>query len=269
MSTERAGRWALVTGASAGIGEAFARELAGRGFNLVLTARRRERLEELASELASRNAVRAECIVADLADPRAPAQLCEEIGRRGIGIDTLVNNAGYGLPGHFHSQPWSAHAAFLQVMVSSPCELVRILLPAMQQRGHGCIINVASLAGLIPGSSGHTLYGASKAFLIKFSQSLALENAARGVNVCAVCPGFTYSEFHDVTGTRKIVSTMPNWMWLTAAEVALQGVDAVERGEVVFVTGRVNRLIKSLVKLVPDRLALRMVQRRSKHFRAQ
>ena len=269
MSTERAARWALVTGASAGIGEAFARELAARGCNLVLTARRRERLEALSGELQSRHAIRVECISADLAEPQAPAQLCGEIARRGIAVDTLVNNAGYGLPGHFHAQPWHAHAQFLQVMVNSPCELVHILLPAMQQRAYGRIINVASLAGLIPGSSGHTLYAASKAFLIKFSQSLALENAARGVNVCAVCPGFTYSEFHDVTGTRNVVSKMPNWMWLTAAEVAGQGVDAVERGEAVFVTGRVNRVIKSLVKLLPDRLALRMVQKRSKNFRAQ
>jgi len=269
MSTDHTARWALVTGASAGIGAAFARELAARGCNLVLTARRRERLDELAAELASRNAVRVECVAADLADPQAPAQLCGEIARRGIVIDTLVNNAGYGLPGHFHAQPWQAHAQFLQVMVNSPCELVHILLPAMQQRAQGRIINVASLAGLIPGSSGHTLYGASKAFLIKFSQSLALENVKRGVKVCAVCPGFTYSEFHDVTGTRGVVSKMPNWMWLSAAEVARQGVDAVERGEVVFVTGRVNRVIKSLVKLLPDRMSLRIVQKRSKNFRAQ
>jgi uncharacterized protein len=269
MSTDRPARWALITGASAGIGAAFARELAARGNNLVLTARRRERLDELAGELASRNAVRVECISADLAEPQAPAQLCAEIGRRGILVDTLINNAGYGLPGHFHAQPWQAHAQFLQVMVDSPCELVHNLLPAMQQRGYGRIINVASLAGLIPGSAGHTLYGASKAFLIKFSQSLALENAARGINVCAVCPGFTYSEFHDVTGTRNIVSKMPKWMWLSAAEVARQGVDAVERGEIVFVTGRVNRVIKSLFKLLPDRFALRLVRDRSRHFRAQ
>ena len=269
MSTERAARWALVTGASAGIGAAFAREFATRGINLVLTARRRDRLDELAAELKSGHAVQVECVVADLADPQAPARLCAEIARRGIAVDTLINNAGYGLPGHFHAQPWQAHAQFLQVMVSSPCELVHILLPPMQQRGYGRIINVASLAGLIPGSSGHTLYAASKAFLIKFSQSLALENAKRGVNVCAVCPGFTYSEFHDVTGTRNIVSKMPGWMWLGAAEVARQGVDAVERGEAVFVTGRVNRLIKSLVKLLPDRMSMRMVQKRSKNFRAQ
>jgi short-subunit dehydrogenase len=269
MSIERAARWALVTGASAGIGAAFARELAARGNNLVITARRRDRLDELAAELTTAHAVRVECVAADLAGPQAPAQLCAEIARRGIVVDTLINNAGYGLPGHFHAQPWQAHAQFLQVMVSSPCELVHILLPAMQQRGFGRIVNVASLAGLIPGSSGHTLYAASKAFLIKFSQSLALENIRHGVNVCALCPGFTYSEFHDVTGTRNIVSKMPNWMWLGAAEVARQGVDAVERGEAVFVTGRVNRLIKSLVKLLPERMSLRFVQKRSKNFRAQ
>jgi short-subunit dehydrogenase len=269
MNSDRTARWALVTGASAGIGEAFARELATRGCNLILTARRRERLDALAGELASRHAIRVECIVADLADPHAPAQLCAEISRRGIVVDTLINNAGYGLPGHFQAQPWQAHAQFLQVMVSAPCELVHKLLPAMQQRGGGRIVNVASLAGHIPGAAGHTLYAASKAFLIKFSQSLALENAQRGVNVCAVCPGFTYSEFHDVTGTRRIVSKMPKWMWLSAAEVARQGIDAVERGDVVRVTGRVNRTIKTLFKLLPDRFALGLVSKRSKDFRAQ
>ncbi|MGH8090689.1 MAG: SDR family NAD(P)-dependent oxidoreductase, partial [Rudaea sp.] len=112
-------------------------------------------------------------------------------------------------------------------------------------------------------------YGASKAFLIKFSQSLALENTATGVTVCAVCPGFTWSEFHDVTGTRGIVSKMPKWMWMRADEVARIGVDAAERGEIVCVTGRVNRAIKSLFKLLPDRFALRSMQKRSKSFRAR
>jgi len=262
-------RWVLVTGASAGIGAALARELAARGCNIVLTARRLDRLEALAGELTAQHGIRTESIAADLSDASTPGQLCAEIERRGIGIDVLVNNAGYGVTGHYPAQPWNVHAAFLQVMVTAPCELVHRLLPAMQQRGYGRIVNVASLAGLIPGSAGHTLYAASKAFLIKFSQSLALENSGRGVNVCALCPGFTYSEFHDVTGTRSIVSRMPRWMWLGADEVARQGIDAVERGEAVWVTGRVNRLIKALVKLVPDRMALRAVQKRSKSFRAQ
>jgi len=267
--TPQTPRWALVTGASAGIGAAFAHELAARGVSLVLTSRRIERLDALAAELSARYGIRAECIAADLADSTSPQTLCNEIAQRDITIDWLINNAGYGVPGHYPTQPWSAHAQFLQVMVKAPCHLAYLLLPGMRQRGYGRIVNVASLAGLIPGSAGHTLYAASKAFLIKFSQSLALENITRGVHVCAVCPGFTYSEFHDVTGTRGIVSKMPKWMWLNAGEVARQGIDAVERGEIVYITGRVNRAIKALVKLLPDQMGIRIVQKRSKDFRKQ
>jgi short-subunit dehydrogenase len=262
-------RWALVTGASAGIGAAFARELASRGASLVLTARRADRIQALGTELAAAHGIRTECIAADLADPAAPTMLCDEMQRRGIAIDILVNNAGYGVTGHFQAQPWSTHADFIQVMVAAPCELVHKLLPAMQQRGFGRVVNIASLAGMIPGTAGHTLYAASKAFLIKFSQSLALENRGRGVNVCAVCPGFTYSEFHDVTGSRQIVSKMPKWMWMSAADVAREGMNAVERGDIVRVTGRANRAIKTLLKLLPDRFASRMMQERSKTFRKQ
>lgn len=264
-----ANRFALVTGASAGIGAAFARELAARGCALVLTARRADRLDVLAAELRDKHGVRCECIAADLADPSAVENLCAEIARRGISIDILVNNAGYGVPGSFLVPAWRAHADLIQVLMTAPCELVYKLLPGMQQRGYGRILNIASLAGHVPGSAGHTLYGASKAFLIKFSQSLALENTATGVNVCAVCPGFTYSEFHDVTGTRGIVSKMPKWMWMQADDVARIGVDATEHGEIVCVTGRANRAIKSLFKLLPDRFALRSMQKRSRKFRAQ
>jgi uncharacterized protein len=262
-------RWALITGASAGIGAAFAHELAMRGISLVLTARRLARIETLARELHDKHGVEAHSITGDLADPSTPRKLVDEIANRGIPIDILINNAGYGVSGRFESQTWTTHADFLQVMVTAPCELVHKLLPGMQQRGYGRVINIASLAGIMPGSAGHTLYGASKAFLIKFSQSLALENTTRGVNVCALCPGFTYSEFHDITGTRGIVSKMPKWMWLSSAEVARIGVDAVERGEIVCVTGRVNRVIKSMIKIMPDKFALKMVQKRSKSFRKQ
>lgn len=263
-----ANRFALVTGASAGIGAAFARELAARGASLVLTARRAERLESLAAELREKHGTRCECIAADLADPAGVEKLCVEIAHRGIAIDILVNNAGYGVPGSFLAPSWQTHADFFRVLMIVPCELTYKLLPGMQQRGYGRILNIASLAGHVPGSAGHTLYGASKAFLIKFSQSLALENTSTGVNVCAVCPGFTYSEFHDVTGTRGIVSKMPKWMWMGADEVARIGVDAAERGEIVYVTGRLNRAIKSLFKLLPDRFALRVMQKRSRDFRA-
>jgi uncharacterized protein len=240
----------------------------GAAYRFVLSARRIERIEALAQDLVTAHGIRAECIAADLADPTAPTALCAEMQRRGIAIDILVNNAGYGVTGHYESKSWQTHADFIQVMLTAPCELVHKLLPAMQQRKYGRVINVASLAGLLPGTAGHTLYGAAKAFLIKFSQSLALENRRHGVCVTAVCPGFTYSEFHDVNGTRPLVSKMPKWMWLGADEVARQGVDASERGDIVFVTGRANRAIKSLVKLLPDRLALRLIKKRSKNFRA-
>lgn len=260
-------RWALVTGASAGIGAAYARELAARGFALILTARRTDRLEALAADLKAAHGTRCECIAADLADPAAPEALVAELARRNIHVDVLINNAGYGVPGTFNVPSWKTHADFIQVMMTAPAHLAYLLLPGMQQRGYGRIGNIASLAGLVPGSAGHTLYGASKAYLIKFSQSLALENRGRGVNVCAICPGFTYSEFHDVTGSRALVSKMPGWMWSSAELVAREGLDALERGTPVYVTGRMNRFIKSLVKIVPDGIALKLVQRQSKNYR--
>ncbi|HEY4092945.1 MAG TPA: SDR family oxidoreductase [Luteibacter sp.] len=260
-------RRALVTGASAGIGEAFARELARRGFDLVLTARRADRLEALATELRERHAIEAVVAPLDLARPDAAEALVGALDEQGLHIDLLVNNAGYGLTGYLDEQPWAAHAAFIQVLMTAPTELVWRLLPGMKARGYGRIINVASLAGHVPGSAGHTLYAASKAYLIKFSQSLALETKGTGVHVTALCPGFTYSEFHDVNGARSLVSKMPGFMWMDAATVARQGVDAVDAGTPVYINGRVNRFIKGLFKLLPDRVGLALTERQGRRFR--
>ena len=259
---------ALVTGASAGIGLAFATELASRGFDLVLTARRRERLAELAAGLNTTHGAHSLIVAADLADPAAPEAIRREAESAGLAVDMLVNNAGYGVPGTLTSQPWQAHRDFMQVMVTAPVELCWQFLPGMRQRKRGTIINVASLAGLTPGSAGHTLYGASKSFLIRFSQSLALENSALGIKVSALCPGFTYSEFHDVTGTRPLVSQLPKWMWMSAEDVVREGLDAADKGRVVHVTGRPNRLIKALVESLPDRAAEALMRRQSRRFRA-
>ena len=257
---------ALITGASSGIGAAIAREYARRGKPLILTARREDRLLARADELGT--AVPCTVLAADLSDPGVPQAIFEQVQELGLFVDTLVNNAGYGVTGHYLGKPWTTHADFIQVMMTAPCELAHRFLPAMQERRHGRILNVASLAGLVPGSAGHTLYGASKAFLIRFSQSLAMENADKGVHVTALCPGFTYSEFHDVTGTRALVSKMSRRMWMTAEDVARIGVDAAERGQIVCVTGRLNRAIKSMFKLLPDGTGLRMMQKRAKDFRS-
>lgn len=259
--------YALITGASAGIGAAFARELAAAGIPLILTARRLERLEELAQSLRTTHAVQVEVMACDLADRDAPRRLCEQIEARGLAVDRLFNNAGYGLTGYFLSQPWEAQADFLQVMVTAPTELCHRLLPAMCRRGHGRIINVASLAGHIPGSAGQTLYAGAKAYLIKLSQALHLEYRHQGVHTSALCPGFTYSEFHDVTGSREMVSRLPVWLWMDAQTVVRDGLAAVERGQAVYVSGRVNRLIKTALKLMPDRLALHLIGRQSGRIR--
>ena len=257
--------FALVTGASSGIGAAIAREYARRGQPLVLTARRVDRLNALARELGER--VRCEVIAADLSDPAAPLQLYEQTQARGLFVGTLVNNAGYGVPGRFLSQSWRVHQEFLQVMMSAVAQLCHLYLPPMEAAGHGRILNVASLAGLVPASPGHTMYGATKAWLIRFSECLALEAGPRGVHVTALCPGFTYSEFHDVNGMREKVSALPRLLWQDAATVARLGVDAVEAGRSRVVTGRANQLVALASRYLPDPLARALVASKSSQYR--
>jgi short-subunit dehydrogenase len=262
------GQRALITGASAGIGQTFAEMAAARSCHLVLTARRIDRLEALAATLRAKHGVEVDCIAADLADPAAAQSLCVTLAERGLAIDVLVNNAGFGVPGAYHQSDWPTQARFLQVMVDAPCELAHRLLPGMRDRGRGAIVNVASLAGLVPGSAGSTLYGGAKSMLIKFSQSLSLETAGRGIRVQALCPGFTYSEFHDVTGARALVSRMPKFLWMDAASVVQASFDALDRDRVICVPGRINRLLKFIAKHLPDQAALRLVGRRSNQFRS-
>jgi short-subunit dehydrogenase len=260
-------RTCLITGASAGIGEAFAEVFAREGFDLVITARRGERLDAVASRLRAEYRIEVLTLVEDLADRGAPARLCAAIAAQGITIDALVNNAGYGVPGMYTASPWERHASFLQVLVVAVAELTHRLLPGMLERGYGRIVNVASVAGLVPAPAGHTLYGASKAFVIKFSEALSHEVAARGVNVTALCPGFTYSEFHDVTGTRAQMSQLPRWMWLDALSVARHGFDAVMAGRPVYITGRLYRLIATLVRVMPQSLVEAVSRRMGRTYR--
>ena len=257
-------RTALITGASAGIGEAFAEVFAAEGWNLVLVARREDRLRDVSARLHAQHGVRADVIVADLSDVSAAGRVAADVAARGLQVDALVNNAGYGVPGAYLASSWPRHAAMLQVMVNGLAELTYLLLPSMLERGYGRIINVASLAGLVPSPGGHTLYAATKAFLIKFSEALGHEVRDRGVHVTALCPGFTYSEFHDVTGTREQMKSLPPWMWMDSPTVARQGFDAVMAGEPLYINGRVNRTIATLVTFAPTWL-IRAVERRLGH----
>jgi len=258
---------AFITGASAGLGAEFAKQLAAAGYNLILTARRLDRLEALAVELRERHGVDVRTQAADLADPKAVTSLLETIHARSEHIDLFVQNAGYGLPGRFHGADMATHRQFIEVMMTSPLALIHGLLPGMRERGRGAIINVASLAGFMPGSDGHTLYGACKSFWIKTSESLALENEAKGVRVLALCPGFTYSEFHDTNGSRPLVSKMPKWLWMHADAVVREGLAASAAGRVVHVCGLRNRLVKAFVTTLPDGLARAFSKRQSRRFR--
>ena len=257
----------LITGASSGIGAAFADVFAAHGFDLVIAARREERLREVASRLERAHGRRVQVIVSDLSSRHAAAQLCDEIASRGLTIDALVNNAGYGVPGTYAASPWERHEAMLQVMVTAVSELTYRLLPGMIERRYGRIVNVASLAGLVPAPAGHTLYAATKAFAIKFSEALAHEGKPHGVHVTAICPGFTLSEFHDLTGTRAQVSKLPSWMWMDAPTVARQGFDAVMDGTPIYINGRANRAIVAFVRHLPQPIVMWAGRRLGRSYR--
>ena len=242
-------RTMLITGASAGIGAALAREYAGRGWNLVLVARREERLRALAEELKAAHGTTSTVISADLFSESAVPDLMTAVG--GMQVDGLINNAGYGHPGTFLSSTWEDHRRFNHLMTVVPAELTRALLPAMVERGFGRVMQVASLAGHMPGSKGHTLYAAVKSYLIKFSESLNMEMRGKGVHVSALCPGFVLTEFHDVNGTREGINQLPGFMIMNADVCARLAADALERNKAVFISGRVNRGLARLNRWMP------------------
>ena len=261
-------RLCLVTGASAGIGAAFAKIYAAHGYDVALTARRADRLEALADEIRLRHGVETLVIPADLALSGAAGRILGDIEAHGRVVDALVNNAGYGVPGRYVETVWETQAAFLQVLLVAVCELTHKVMPGMIERRFGRIVNVSSLAGLAPGTAGHTLYGATKAFLVSFTQSLHLEGAEAGVHVSALCPGFTFSEFHDVTQTRDHVSrNVPPWLWMGADEVAASGYEAAEANRAICVPGAPNKTIAAIAKLLPDDWALALVAREQGRFR--
>ncbi len=258
------GRLALVTGASAGIGAALARVYAAHGYDLALTARREDRLRALADDIRLSHGIEVLIIPADLAQPSAPLAILDEIESHGRAVDALVNNAGYGIAQAYADTAWEQQRDFLQVMVTAPCELAHRVLPGMIDRRFGRIINVASVAGLMAGSPRTGLYGAAKALLLRFSQTLHLEAATAGVHVSALCPGFTYTEFHDVNNTRAQVGEQaPPWIWMGADEVAAAGYEAAEANRPICVPGAPNKAIAAIAHLIPDEWAMALMSRRA------
>jgi len=247
------GKWALITGASAGIGTALARELAAGGTNLVLTARRRDRLAGLAAELSAKHNIRTLVCVADLAQPLGPQQIFSFTEEKNIAIDLLVNNAGFGAYGEFHKVPLDRLVDMTQVNVTAVVHMTHLYLPGMIARGKGDILIVASTAAFqaVPYISA---YAATKAFDLYFAEGLAEEVRQYGVRVCALCPGSTETEFFQVAGQRNHTRRAPE----TAEKVAHVGLAGLAAGKSSVISGFKNWMGAETVRLVPRRMVARI-----------
>jgi short-subunit dehydrogenase len=252
MDTWR-GKWALVTGASAGIGLALAEQLAAGGTNLILTARRRERLEALAEKLTTLHGVRIEVVPADLTLPTAPEHLFAYTEKQRIAVDLLVNNAGFGTYGLFLTSDRARQVEMVQVNVTAVITLTHLYLPGMIDRRHGDILVVASTAAF-QGVPYLATYAATKAFDLLFAEALAQEVRAHGIRVCALCPGQTMTEFQEVAGQPTRFSTHGE----TAEKVARVGLKALARGRTYAISGVGNYLSAHAQRLVPRQFVNRM-----------
>jgi uncharacterized protein len=248
-----AGKWALITGASAGIGLELARQLAAAGTHLVLTARRAERLQAIAAELSAQHGVRVEIFVADLARTQAPEEIFSFTSGKKIEIELLVNNAGFGAFGYTHEISHERLLEMVQVNCSAVVRLTRLYLPSLVERRHGDIMIVASVAAFqaVPFIS---TYAATKAFDLMFAEGVAEEVRPFGVQVCALCPGSTNTEFQTVAGQPDRAFRGAE----TAAKVARVGLRAMAEGKSSVISGGKNWLLVEFERIAPRRFITKM-----------
>jgi short-subunit dehydrogenase len=248
---------ALVTGASSGLGREFARLLAGDGHDLVLTARREDRLKELADEVADHHGAKSLVLPADLCDAAAPEEIFAAATRDGWPIDVLVNNAGVMGEGRLLDHPWPHHEALMRLKVLSPFHLVHLFLPAMLERRNGLVINVASCGGLYPSSPTIPMYGAANIAVVRLTRTLSREYRNGGVTFTAVCPGATRTEMYD----RSVLSwTVPKFLTESPEKVARRAWTAAKAGRPL-VVGGFNGLSMALVRRLPDALPDQLISR--------
>ncbi len=253
MQNDWRGKWALVTGASSGIGVALAKQLAAGGTHLILTARRRDRLEELAQKLKAEHAIQTEVFPADLARPEAPQQICAFTKQKGLAIELLINNAGFGQYGELSQVATQRLVDMVQVNCTAVVHLTRLFLPEMIERRCGDVLILASTASFqaVPYI---TTYAATKAFDLLFAEGLAEEMKPHGIRVCALCPGSTESEFHQVAGQEKFTAQHPE----SAEKVARTGLQALAAGKSYVISGLGNYLGAQSQRLVPRRTVTRI-----------
>src|SRR5215212_5624996 len=254
------GTTCLITGASSGIGAEIARRLAARGLDVALVARREKRLRELAEEISGAHGVEAEVFTADVSKERSRNRLVDDVEQRGLTIEVLVNNAGFGSGGRFTKLDAAKEAS----MVRTNCEAVVALtgqyLPQMAERGRGAVLNVASLIAFQPVPFQAT-YGATKAFVLSFTDALHEEMRGTGVTVCAVCPGPVRTEFGELGGFGGADDRIPDALWLDATKVARDAIRAVEPGDRVTVPGTGNQIAALWGQHLPRSVLLPLVKR--------
>ena len=244
----RTQKTALVTGASAGIGRELARLAAKDGHDLVLVARRRDRLAELSAELTAAHGVQVMLIDMDLSDHGAPAAIADKLRAEGKAVDFLINNAGFGTCGPFAQAVLDREVEMIHLNIRALVQLTHAFLPGMVARGSGRILNVASVAGFVPGPYMATYY-ASKAFVLSFTEALACELNDSGVTITASCPGPTKTEFSEVAGNAR-TQLFSNSV-AQAAPVALHAYRAMMAGQVVAIPGLMNKLIAQSTRISP------------------
>ncbi|MFF1421888.1 SDR family NAD(P)-dependent oxidoreductase [Streptomyces sp. NPDC058280] len=236
---------ALITGATAGIGAAFARRLAADGHNLVLVARDTERLQDQATELHDRHGIEAEVLTADLSTDSGIASVERRLSDRKQPVDLLVNNAGFGNKGRFLEVSMADELTMLKVHCEAVLRLTSAAVVGMKARGRGAVVNVASVAAFLPRGT----YGASKAWAVQFSQGVARDLSGTGVRLMALCPGFVRTEFHDRAGMDT--GSIPGWMWLDADKLVTAALADLARGKTVSVPDPRYKALMGAVKLAP------------------
>ncbi|MGQ9478041.1 MAG: SDR family NAD(P)-dependent oxidoreductase [Candidatus Bipolaricaulia bacterium] len=244
---------ALITGASSGIGEAFARRLAEQGYDLIITGRREERLKALAEELSQAYGVAVEVMVADLTDPQEIEALAKKVEATPE-LALLINNAGFGSRRRFHEEELTSQEAMVRVHILATLALTHAAIPNMIKKGRGAIINVSSLAAFAPLPK-TAVYSGTKAFLSAFSEGLSLELARTGVKVQALCPGFTRTEFHSRLGLDPARLRNKGFVrWMTPEEVVSASLACLAKGRVICIPGWENKAVFHLLRLIPRRL---------------
>jgi short-subunit dehydrogenase len=243
--------YALITGASSGIGLEIAKLLASKGFNLVITARRKERLLALKNEISTKYAVNCDFISCDLSQKNAPKKIFEFCEKNNYQIEILVNNAGYGIPSLFHETSMEDEEKFLRVLGISVIALTKIFLPSMIRRKKGKIMIISSVAAFAPPSTIQSLYGPIKTFMNRFSESINSNYNNFGITSTAVCPGFTYTEFHSSSGVQKQMDSVPKFLKKDAKRVAIEAVTDTLKGKSVSIPTKTYKLFVLILKVAP------------------